>query len=67
MKNHTKSHNHAYKCLFLGGLYSWGNGSNPAAATKLKSAMQLFWEMAVKTRNFVAKFMKTCQGTLNVL
>ena len=27
-------------------------GSNPAAATKLKSAMQLFWEMAVKTRNF---------------
>ena len=42
-------------------------GSNPAAATKLKSAMQLFWEMAVKTRNFVAKFMKTCQGTLYVL
>ncbi|MBO6244085.1 MAG: hypothetical protein J6O41_05950, partial [Clostridia bacterium] len=27
-------------------------GSNPAAATKSKSAMQLFWEMAVKTRNF---------------
>lgn len=27
-------------------------GSNPAPATKLKSAMQLFWEMAVKTRNF---------------